>query len=127
MIRVLIADDSEDTAQMLARFLESRGYECRVALGGEVALQLFERERFDLVTVDLLMPEITGYEVAEKIRERDKQTPILLITGQGEDVLVTPHARRAGINDVLFKPVDPPALLAKVEELTGRRAGRGKG
>lgn len=127
MTRVLIADDSEDTAQIFARFLESHGYECRVALGGEVALELFGREKFDLVTVDLLMPEMTGYEVAERMRKRDRMTPILLITGKEDDVLVTPHARHAGIDDVLFKPTDPAALLAKVREMTAGRAAHGTG
>lgn len=127
MKRILIADNSEDTAQMFAHFLESHGYDCRVALGGEVALELFGREKFDLVTVDLLMPEITGYEVAERMRRRDRLTPILLITGNDGDVLVTPHAHRAGINDVLYKPVDPLALLARVRELTEGKAAHGTG
>jgi DNA-binding response OmpR family regulator len=127
MIRVLIADDSEDTAEMFARFLESHGYDCRVALGGEAALELFGREKFDLITVDLLMPEITGYEVAERLRRRDRLTPILLITGKEDDVLVTPHAQHAGINAVLYKPIDPPVLLAKVRELTAGKAAHGTG
>jgi DNA-binding response OmpR family regulator len=125
MTRVLIVDDSEDTAQMFARFLESHGYECRVALGGEIALELFDREKFDLVMVDLLMPGVTGYEVAEKVREKSKTTPLLLVTGKEDDVLVTPHARHAGINDVLFKPAAPEELLRKVRELTEKEAGRG--
>lgn len=127
MTRVLIADDSEDTAQMFCRFLESHGYKCRVALGGEVALELLGREQFDLIITDLLMPGLTGYEVAERVRRRDRLTPILLITGQEDDVLVTPHAHRAGINDVLFKPIDPLALLAKVKELIEGRAAHGTG
>lgn len=125
MTRVLIADDSEDTAEMFCHFLESHGYECRVALGGEVALELLGREQFDLITVDLLMPGLGGYEVAERVRKRDRLTPILLITGKEDDVLVTPHARHAGINDVLFKPIDPPALLAKVRELIAEKAAHG--
>lgn len=73
------------------------------------------------------MPGTTGYDVAEKMRRRDRRTPILLITGKEDDVLVTPHARHAGIDDVLFKPVNPLALLAKVRELTAGRAAHGAG
>lgn len=127
MTRVLIADDSEDTAEMFCHFLESHGFECRVALGGEVALELLGREQFDLIIADLLMPGLGGYEVAERVRKRDRLTPMLLITGQDDDVLVSPHAHRAGFNDTLFKPVEPPVLLAKVRELTAGRAAHGTG
>lgn len=127
MKKILVADDSEDTAEMFCRFLESHGYDCQVALGGEVALELLGREKFDLIITDLLMPGLTGYEVAEAVRRRDRLTPMLLITGKEDDVLVAPHARHAGFDGTLFKPVEPPVLLEKVRELTAGRAAHGTG
>lgn len=127
MKRILIADDSADTAEMFCRFLESHGYECRAALGGEAALELLGREQFDLIITDLLMPGMSGYEVAEAVRKRDRLVPMLLITGKEDDVLVKPHAGHAGFNDTLFKPVEPPVLLEKVGELINGKAAHGTG
>lgn len=121
MTQILIIEDAEDVAQMFARFLESHGYDCAVSFGGEEGIKKFEEGGFDLVIADLLMPQITGYDVAERIRRRDRLTPMLLLTGQTDDVLVAGHAKRAGFDDVLYKPVDPGSLLLKVRELTERK------
>jgi DNA-binding response OmpR family regulator len=117
-MKILIIEDADDVAEMFARFLESNGHACEVSLGGRAGVEAFEQGRFDLVLADLTMPGLTGYDVAERIRERDARVPLLLVTGQTDDVLVKAHASRAGFNDVIFKPVDPPALLGKVQELT---------
>ena len=119
MKEILIIEDAADVAEMFARFLESKGYSCEIALGGGVGTQLFEAKHFDLVIADLMMPGVSGFEVAEMIRRRDRLTPMLLVTGQGDDVLVTSSARHAGFNDVMLKPVDPDALFAKVRNLLG--------
>lgn len=127
MTKILIIEDAADVAQMFARFLESKGYDCEVALGGKVGVQLFKEGHFDLVIADLMMPEVSGFEVAEMIRRRDRLTPMLLVTGQGDDVLVAAHAKHAGFNEVLFKPVEPQALLEKVRGLTEKGAANGGG
>lgn len=127
MKRILIIEDVADVAQMFARFLESHGYGCAVAGGGQEGVQLFERGDFDLVLADLMMPGVSGFEVAERIRERDRLVPLLLVTGRGDDVLVGGHARHAGFNEVVFKPVEPDELLTKVRSLLGEGASIGTG
>lgn len=125
MKQILIIEDVADVAQMFARFLESKGYGCAVAGGGQEGIQLFEAGDFDLVLADLMMPGVSGLEVAERIRKRNRLVPMVLVTGQGDDVLVGPSAKHAGFNDVVFKPVVPDELLAKIRGLLGEAESNG--
>ena len=127
MAHILVAEDERDIRELINFTLVFAGHQVTQAANGAEAVELAPKVKPDLIMMDVRMPKMTGYDVAERLRKRDRLTPILLITGKEDDVLVTPHAHHAGINDVLFKPIDPPALLAKVRELTAGRAAHGTG
>jgi DNA-binding response OmpR family regulator len=118
MSRLLIVEDKQDVADMLAVFLRREGHEVSTVEDGAGALTLLRTDAFDLIILDLMMPHMNGYDLAERIREKDKQTPMLLITG-ADGVLIEAHAHKAGINEIMHKPLDPPALALKVEEMVG--------
>ena len=126
MKRILIVEDEGDVADMLAAFLRSHGYEVDVADSPEKGIKAAAEAQYDLGIVDLMMPHMNGFDVAEAIRKRDRLTPLLLVTGRTDDALVRGSARRAGYTGVVFKPVDPDDLLARVRRLTdrGRRGAR---
>ncbi len=120
--RILVVEDKGDIAEMFAAFLQSHGYDAEIALAPDEGLRLAAGHRYDLIMLDLMMPGMNGLDFAEGVRGHDGLTPILMVTGRDDDGLVKRVAHMAGINDVLFKPVEPVALLERVRSLTETRA-----
>ena len=111
-LRVLVADDNRDAADSLALLLKMQGHHVNVAYDGEQALRSLESETPDIALLDIGMPKLSGYEVAERIRAQDGASGIALvaITGWGQ----TPdeqRARAAGFDHHLIKPVEVDTVL----------------
>lgn len=106
--RVLVVDDDMDNARMLAEVLGDEGYEVQVAQSAEVALQLWERRRFDAALLDALMPEMSGWELARELRKRTPQALLAIVTGM--DVRGQSRATLALVDAVFRKPIDVGAL-----------------
>ena len=122
--RVLVVDDVELNRSMLSRRLGKRGYEVEVAEGGAVALEMIGDNTFDIVLLDIMMPEVSGYDVLEEVRKEKSplELPIIMATAkdQGEDVV---SAFKLGANDYITKPIDFPVALARIEtQLSRKRA-----
>ena len=119
--RMLVVDDNRDAADTLAMLLETLGATVQVAYGGQMALDVLERFEADTVLLDIGMPEIDGYEVARRIRQRarDEHVVLIALTGWGQD-----HdyrlSRTAGFDHHLVKPPDIDELRAV---LAGSSAG----
>jgi sigma-B regulation protein RsbU (phosphoserine phosphatase) len=116
--RILIIDDDRFAREMLARLLSGHGYECIVSSDGREALQLIDNTPPSLVLCDYEMPEFTGAQVCELIRQhRDADiaaTPIILLTAHaGDDPEV--ESLQAGANDFVTKPVNSAVLRARIE------------
>jgi CheY-like chemotaxis protein len=116
--RILVADDNEDILNMLQTLLQSNGHSADGATGGAMALKMFNHARdthqpYDLLLVDAAMPDLSGYEVTEKVRQTNAEIPILIFTGHQEPI-VQPHARAVGATKVLYKPLDGQELLDAV-------------
>ncbi len=116
--KILIADDNRDAADSLAILLEMAGHEVRVAHLGKTALALAQTFRPDTALLDIGMPDLSGYEVAESLRKEPWASDIRLIalTGWGQDS-DRRRALEAGFHHHLIKPVDPD----KLAELVGSR------
>jgi DNA-binding response OmpR family regulator len=119
-MKILIAEDEAHLAEGLRFNLELEGYETTVAENGGIALKKLAEERFDAVVLDVMMPEVDGFEVAISLREKGDYTPILMLTALGnpEDVL---NGFEAGADDYLPKPFDLNIFLARVKALLRRR------
>ena len=106
--RIVIADDNEDSAQSFAMLLSFSGHEVRIALDGEAALDALRDFRPDVAFLDIGMPRLSGYEVAEAVRAEPWGNEIKLIAvtgwGQPDDKL---RAHSAGFDQHLIKPIDP--------------------
>jgi len=106
--RIVVADDNEDSAQSFAMLLSFSGHEVRVAHDGEEALDAVRNFRPDVAFLDIGMPRLSGYEVAEAVRAEPWGRDIKLIAvtgwGQADDKV---RARSAGFDQHLVKPIDP--------------------
>ncbi|MDB4285793.1 response regulator [bacterium] len=114
-INILIVDDEPINLQVLINHLSSSNYGISMATNGEEALQLLDRERFDLVLLDVMMPKMSGYEVCKKIRERflPSELPVIMITAKNQ-VADLVHGLAIGANDYLAKPFSKNEFLARV-------------
>jgi CheY-like chemotaxis protein len=111
--RILVVDDHPDSTDSLALFLRLRGHEVRIAHDGPSALDEIERDRPDVVFLDLGLPGMSGYDVARRVRMMDELGSLRLValTGYGTDA-DRQRTRAAGFDVHLAKPVDPRALDA---------------
>ncbi|MFD8972371.1 response regulator transcription factor [Streptomyces sp. NPDC059593] len=120
MTRLLIVEDDPDLALALRVLLTRRGYEVSVAGDGREGLRLLFAERPSLMVLDLVLPELDGWEVLDRTRDMS-DLPVLVLSGLG-DVDDRVRGLRSGADDYLVKPFDRTELLARVEALL-RRSG----
>ena len=103
--KILIVEDEEKVANFLKKGLQIQGWESSIAPDGNTAISLFKHKNFDLVILDVGLPDINGLEVCQIIRKDNTQLPILMLTALGSinDKL---SGYEAGIDDYLVKPFD---------------------
>lgn len=114
-LSILLVDDEEEFVVTLAERLELRGYTVRTAEDGEAALSCFEPGVFDLVVLDLMMPGMSGLEVLPRLREIQKDIPVILLTGHGS-TREGMEGMRLGAFDYLMKPLNIEELIRKMQE-----------
>ena len=117
--RVLVIDDEADIRESLEALLELEGYSVATAENGAQGLKRFEEGVYDLVLLDLMMPDRSGLEVLDDIRHRDRETPVFLITAYGS-VEVAVEALKSGANDYFSKPWDNEKLLIEIDRQIAR-------
>jgi two-component system, sensor histidine kinase and response regulator len=119
-LRILLAEDNAVNQQLAVRLLERAGHSVCVAANGRKALEIYAKKRFDLVIMDVQMPEMGGFEATAAIRDEQKASgkriPIIAMTahaikGDRERCLA------AGMDHYVAKPIDPPLLFAAIEEV----------
>ena len=117
--RILYAEDDEGCARSLVPVLELSGWEVDVARDGQEAMERWRERRPDVLLLDLEMPRMNGWEVIQQVRERDKETPIVVYSGVvASQGLI--EAIEAGATDVIRKGEEPPLLLAKLKAIYER-------
>jgi len=119
-MKILIVEDEQHIADGIRFNIEAEGHEAEIAGDGEAALAAANERKFDAVVLDVMLPGISGFQVAAALRARHDYTPILMLTARGrpEDVL---KGFEAGTDDYLPKPFDLEIFLARLNGLLRRR------
>jgi DNA-binding response OmpR family regulator len=113
--RILVVDDDILVVEALKELLASSGYEVRVATRGQEALEILDKERFDLLILDVVMPKMTGFDLCSEVRKRDDEmsaVKIIMLTAKTE-ARDLQSEEQCGCDLYLTKPIDP----AKLKEL----------
>lgn len=118
-MKILIAEDQQDTAALLSAYFTGKNYQVAIALDGNQALQTQENLQPDLILLDVKMPKMDGWQVLQQLREKGVQTPIIMVTAMGttEDAV---RGLSLGADDYLRKPFDLAELEARVNAVLRR-------
>lgn len=117
--RILVIDDEADIRESLELLLTAENYQVELAENATSGLQKFESGSFDLVLLDLMMPDRSGMELLTDIRQRDHDTPIFMLTAYGS-VEVAVRALKLGANDYFPKPWDNEKLLIEIDRMIAK-------
>jgi diguanylate cyclase (GGDEF)-like protein/PAS domain S-box-containing protein len=119
---LLIVDDNEANRNLLCQYLERKGYVTTAAEGGRQALELVEKQPFDVMLLDIRMPELDGFAVLKLLRQSytSADLPVIMVTANDESTdIVT--ALDLGANDYITKPVDFPVAMARIRTQVSRK------
>ncbi len=119
--RLLIIDDDAGLTEMLAEYLAVEGIKLSAARTGTQGLRDAERNEYDLIILDVMLPGLSGFEVLSRLRESGSRTPVLMLTARGDDVdrIV---GLEMGADDYLPKPFNPRELVARIKAVLRRSA-----
>lgn len=117
--RILVVDDEESIVTLLQFNLEQSGYHVDTALDGATGLQLATNEPFDLIVLDIMLPEIDGIEVCKQLRMQTILTPILMLTAK-DDEIDKVLGLELGADDYMTKPFSPREVVARVRAILRR-------
>lgn len=117
--KILIAEDDSNIRRGLVATLESEGYAVTAAVDGAQALKLYGQDKYDLVILDVMMPNASGYDVCRELRARDVRVPVLFLTAKGEEIDKV-VGLKLGADDYLTKPFGVHELLARIEAVLRR-------
>lgn len=123
MIKILLIDDEERMLQLLDLFLSPRGYFCMKAKSGFEALELIQQKEFDIILLDVMMPNMDGWETCEQIRQLSN-VPIIMLTARNQNYDMI-KGLTIGADDYITKPFDEQVLVARIEAVLRRTKKEG--
>jgi DNA-binding response OmpR family regulator len=119
MYKLLIVDDEENIRKLIHKYAQYEGHEVVEAENGMQAVDLVRRTDFDLIIMDVMMPELDGFSAAAEIR-KIKDTPIIMLSARGEEYDRI-HGFMTGIDDYVVKPFSPKELMLRIQAILTRR------
>ncbi len=120
-MKILIVEDNRDLVQVLSEGFVENGYTVDSAYDGVEGLTKIRNSEYDCIVLDIMLPEIDGYEVVERTREEGKDTPVIMLTAK-DSIEDRVEGLNRGADDYLVKPFDFRELVARVNAITRRRS-----
>ena len=121
MSRILVVDDEARIRQIIRKYAEFEGFEVEEAVDGMQAIEICRKEDFDLIIMDVMMPELDGFSACREIR-KFKKTPIIMLSARGEEYDKI-HGFELGSDDYVVKPFSPKELMMRVNAVIKRSQG----
>ncbi|MCU0444114.1 MAG: response regulator transcription factor [Microscillaceae bacterium] len=117
--KILLVEDDPNLGQLLKEYLDIKGFETTLCRDGEEGWRTFDKFYFDFCIFDVMLPKLDGFGLAEKVRAKDKQTPILFLTAKSlkEDTI---HGLQIGADDYMTKPFRMEELLLRMQAILRR-------
>jgi DNA-binding response OmpR family regulator len=118
-MKVLIAEDDRDFGNILAQYVTMSGFDVTLGRNGSEAWDLYNRVKPDLCVLDIMMPEMDGFTLAEKIKDLDPNLPLIFLTAKSlkEDIV---RGLKIGADDYITKPFDPEVLILRINNILKR-------
>lgn len=118
MQHILIADDDIELCELLSEYLQTEGFHVTPVHDGQAVIHAFQEKSFDLLILDVMLPQLTGFEVLRELRHKSK-IPVLMLTARGDDIdrIV---GLEMGADDYLPKPCNPRELVARMRAILRR-------
>lgn len=116
-MRILLADDETEILRLYGDMLQGNGHEVVTAENGREVLEEVAGGDYDLLVLDLFMPDIDGFKALKELRARGSEVPVIVMTGHFTDDVVKEGIRDSGVSEVLRKPVMITALLNAVNRV----------
>lgn len=119
MINILVVDDDKNTRRLIQEVLKKAGYNTMTANNGVEALEMLDKEHIDLIVLDIMMPQMDGYELTETLRGGNSEIPILMVSAKQ-----LPEDKKRGFlvgtDDYITKPIDEEEMLLRIKALLRR-------
>lgn len=122
MERILVVDDEEKIRAIIRKYGEFEGYEVTEACDGMEAVEICRRQDFDVIILDVMMPELDGFSTCREIK-KIKDIPVIMLSARGEEYDRI-HGFELGIDDYVVKPFSPRELMMRVKVVIGRKSDK---
>jgi len=121
---IICIEDEPEMIELIRLILERRGFEVKGAGGGVEGLKVVREERPDLVLLDLMMPDLDGWEVYQQMKadEATRNIPVIVVTAKAQSIDKVLGLHIAKVDDYIAKPFSPQELIASVEKIFGKQA-----
>ena len=118
-INILYVEDDENLSTVVSDFLEMQDFEVKLCKDGEEAVKVFKKDTFDLCLLDIMLPKMDGYSLAENIRKRDGEVPIIFLSAKSQEEARIKGFLKGG-DDYLTKPFNTEELLLRIRAILRR-------
>ena len=118
MYKLLVVDDEQKIREIISKYAQFEGYSVEEAPNGMTAIEMFKEKDYDLIILDVMMPDLDGFSVCRELR-RHSRTPVIMLSARGEEYDRI-HGFEVGIDDYVVKPFSPKELMLRVSAVLKR-------